>query len=48
MAAQVTLCSTNHYLGFATLGPGDCVIARDMWGSGDELNDVAQVWVMPR
>ncbi len=30
------------------MGPGDCLMSRDMWGSGDPMEDVAQAWVMPR
>ncbi len=28
--------------------PGDCIMARDIWGSGDELDDSAQAWILPR
>ena len=34
--------------GHLRLAPGDFIIARDMWGDGDEIHDVVQAFIAPR
>ena len=36
------------FLGYLRLAPGDFIIARDMWGDGDEIHDVVQAFIAPR
>lgn len=42
-----TLALNEQPIGFLVIESGDYIFARDMWGSGDPLDDVAQAWIAP-